>query len=173
MARRIPKSYGAAEWGANFMISYTEGSRRFNYRIAAVFVDDGHLLVHRAESDPFWALPGGRAEMCELAAETVRREMREELGEDVRVDRLLWVVESFFLYTGLDYHELGLYWLAHLPATSPRRTKQDFHGIDAGTPLVFRWVPLADVPALDLRPNFLRTAVGALPAGVEHVVVSE
>ena len=62
------------------MITYTEGSRRFNYRIAAVFIDEGHLLVHRAETDPFWALPGGRAEMRELAADTVRREMREELG---------------------------------------------------------------------------------------------
>ena len=156
------------------MISYTEGSQRFNYRIAAVFVDDGHLLVHRAESDPFWALPGGRAEMRELAADTVRREMREELGEEVRVERLLGVVENLFRYSGLDYHELGMYWLAHLPATSPRRDKAAwFHGDDGGTPLVFRWVPLAEVATLDLRPAFLRTAVGALPAAVEHVVVIE
>lgn len=78
------------------MITFTEGSRRFNYRVAGVFVEDGHVLVHRAEPDAFWTLPGGRGEFLEESAETLRREMLEEIGASVRVERLLWVVENSF-----------------------------------------------------------------------------
>ena len=156
------------------MITYTDGSRRFNYRVAAAFVDDGHLLVHRAEPDLFWTLPGGRAELMEDAAQTIVREMREELGEDVEVERLLWLVENFFHYDACDYHELLLVWRAHLPAASARRDKDSwFHVADGGTTLTFRWVPLGELDALPLVPAFLRHGVRALPAGVERVVVRE
>jgi 8-oxo-dGTP pyrophosphatase MutT (NUDIX family) len=154
------------------MITYTVGSRRFNYRIAGVFVADGHLLVHRADGDPFWALPGGRAELGEDAATTLVREMREEIGEDVRVERPLWVVEAFFAYAGQDYHELAMYWLASFSDGGPHpRRAVTFVGHEPGVTLTFRWVPIAELPAIDVRPAFLRTRAGALPAGVEHVVV--
>ena len=153
------------------MISYADGTRRFNYRIAAIIIDDGHLLVHRGDDEPFWAVPGGRAELGEDAADTVRREMREELGEDVRVERLVWLAENFFHYNGHDHHELGLYWLAHLPACSPWLDKTRDRTVIDGAALTFRWVPLASLADLPLMPAFLAAGVRALPAGITHVVV--
>ena len=47
------------------MITYLEGGRRFNLRVAGVAIHKEQVLLHRAESDDFWALPGGRAEMME------------------------------------------------------------------------------------------------------------
>jgi hypothetical protein len=38
------------------MISFDVGSHRFQLRAAAVFVWNGHVLLHRLEQDEFWAL---------------------------------------------------------------------------------------------------------------------
>ena len=90
------------------MITLAHGDYSFNYRIVGVALHDGHVLLHRGESEDFWTLPGGRAELGEPAEETLRREMREELGVEVEVERLLWVVENFFSYQGRSWHELAV-----------------------------------------------------------------
>jgi ADP-ribose pyrophosphatase YjhB (NUDIX family) len=101
------------------MIRFDQGNRRFNYRIVGVAIHNESVLLHRADNEPFWTLPGGRAEHGETAEETIKREMLEELATDVQVVRLLWFVENFFDY-GLSYHEIALYFLIRFPpASSP------------------------------------------------------
>jgi ADP-ribose pyrophosphatase YjhB (NUDIX family) len=60
---------------------------------AAVIDDDGRLLLVRENSDGRWALPGGWADVGETLAEGVVREVREETGYVVEVDRLLGVYD--------------------------------------------------------------------------------
>ena len=62
------------------MIRLQAATGSFNYRIVGVAVRGDEVLLHRAVTDDFWALPGGRAELLEPAEATLRREMREELG---------------------------------------------------------------------------------------------
>jgi ADP-ribose pyrophosphatase YjhB (NUDIX family) len=153
------------------LITFTQDGIRFTYRIVGVAMDRGRVLLHRAETDGFWALPGGRGELLETAATTLRREMCEELGVEVEVGRLLWVVENFFRYAGADYHELALYFLMNPPMDWPRRWQSEpFDGQEGHLRLVFRWFPLAALEAVPLYPTFLRQALQALPAMPEHVV---
>lgn len=100
-------------------IRLNAGGRRFNYRIAGLGFRDGHVLVHRAVHEPFWTFPGGRAEIGETSEETLKREMVEELGVEVTVHRLLWIVENFFHYEQRDWHELGFYYLMDIPPEFP------------------------------------------------------
>jgi len=67
------------------VIVFDVGSVRFNYRAVGVALHGGKVLLHRAEKDPFWALPGGRVELLEAAGDTLRREMQEELGVPIVV----------------------------------------------------------------------------------------
>ncbi len=78
------------------MITIEEEGVKFQYRVAGVTMHYGRVLLHRADDEPFWTLPGGRAEMLETAEQTLKREMREELNADVQVGKLLWVIENFF-----------------------------------------------------------------------------
>ena len=71
---------GAPSKARKPVISFTKGVQKYNLRAAAVLVHDGAVLLHRLEGDPYWALPGGRVELGESGAETVVREMQEELG---------------------------------------------------------------------------------------------
>ncbi len=57
--------------------------------VAAVRDDQGRvLLIHKTDND-LWALPGGGHEVGESIADTVVREVKEETGFDVEVDRLV------------------------------------------------------------------------------------
>ena len=154
------------------MIRFDQGNRRFNYRVAGVAIHDGSILLHRAGEEPFWTVPGGRAEHGETAEETIRREMREELDTDVEVVRLLWFVENFFAYDGLQYHELVLYFLIRFPTDSLPLRAEAFDRFDAGVPLRFRWVPVLseELARLPLMPPFLPEALTDLPASVAHLV---
>lgn len=57
--------------------------------VVAVVLDDAGrvLLIHKTDND-LWALPGGGHEAGESIADTVVREVKEETGYDVEVDRL-------------------------------------------------------------------------------------
>jgi 8-oxo-dGTP pyrophosphatase MutT (NUDIX family) len=153
------------------MITYQEGKRQFNYRIVGVALSEGRVLLHRSEHENFWSLPGGRAEMLEPARETLRREMREELGIQVEVERLLWVVENFFDYAGKSYHELALYFLMTLPNESLWTNRREpFFGTENGIRLIFKWQPLDELPSVPLYPTFLRQGLQTIPDTITHVV---
>lgn len=75
-----------------------------------IFNEGGEVLVqhHPAETDDFYRLPGGGVKFRESLEDCVVREIREETGLIVRVERLLWVrdfledfpdhsIEFFFL----------------------------------------------------------------------------
>lgn len=147
------------------------GGGVFTVRVGAVIVDSDRVLLQldRALDDPFWVLPGGRAEFDEPARETARREVREELGEDADVERLLWINENRFSRFG-EHHELGFYFLIALhPESGLCRRTGAFTGPE-GDRFEFRWHRIDDLETLELYPEFLRTALRSLPPSPEHVV---
>lgn len=153
------------------MITFTRDDTRFTFRVVGVAIHEGRVLLHQAEGDDFWALPGGRAELLEPAPETLRREMVEELGAEVEVERLLWVVENFFMHQELRHHELGMYFLMHFPPSSPvLRHASRFDGYEGHVRLIYQWFPVADLAQLRLYPSFLRSELYDLPTTPQHVV---
>jgi hypothetical protein len=70
---------------------------------------DGALLVSEPVSgpDPIFQRPlGGHVEFGEYALDTVRREFREELGQELTDVRLLGVLENIFGWRGGTEHEV-------------------------------------------------------------------
>jgi ADP-ribose pyrophosphatase YjhB (NUDIX family) len=60
------------------------------------------------KNERFFRLLGGEIEFGERGAETVRRELREELGADSDVSRQLGTVETVFTYEGEPGHDIAL-----------------------------------------------------------------
>ena len=75
-----------------------------------VFRHDGRILVaegyDRVKRETYYRPIGGRIEFGEYAAETVAREVREEIKEDVRDLRYLGTLENIFIYEGQRGHEI-------------------------------------------------------------------
>lgn len=59
---------------------------------SAVVVDgEGRILLQRRSDSGNWALPGGAMDIGETFAQSVIREMKEETGFDVRIDRIVGI----------------------------------------------------------------------------------
>jgi 8-oxo-dGTP pyrophosphatase MutT (NUDIX family) len=153
------------------MITFGDGARVFTYRVAAVAMTDGHVLLNRAEPDNYWFMPGGRVELGESSVIALRREMREEIGLEVKVERLLWIVENFFPTTSGTHHEMGLYFLIILPPSLHLQIGHQFVCKEEnGTDLIFQWHRVAELKTLNLVPGFLRDGLASLPHQVTHVI---
>jgi ADP-ribose pyrophosphatase YjhB (NUDIX family) len=83
---------------------------------AFCFVREGeHVLVgrYREPSETFFFRPlGGGIHFGESGEEAVRREMREELGLEVRAITFLGFLENIFEWNSEAYHELCLIYAA-------------------------------------------------------------
>lgn len=153
------------------MITFDHDNARFTYRVAGIALHNGRVLLNTVQGFDFWFLPGGRCELREAATEALVREMREEMSLEVRVERLLWVVENFFVFQGITNHELGLYFLMSLPPDSGLYDTQElFAGTEQSIDLIFQWHRLDELDRVPLFPAFLRQTLQAIPATVEHIV---
>ena len=82
---------------------------------------DGALLVSEPVSgpDPLFQRPlGGHVEFGEYALDTVRREFREEIGQELTDVRLLGVLENIFGWRGGTEHEVVFIFAAALASAA-------------------------------------------------------
>lgn len=156
------------------MISFDVGSTRFNYKASGVAIDNGRVLLTRDENVDFWYLPGGRVEVGETTADTLRREMKEELGVAIEVGPLLWVVENFFDLKGKLYHEVALFYSMSFQDSMNILLKEDtFEGSEPTIRLFFKWFDIEELEHSELYPPFLRAALKNIPKVTEHIVVGQ
>jgi len=122
------------------MIVFSIGSWRFTYRVGAIIIRDGYVLLMRMAGDDFWFFPGGRVEAGETAQLALERKVTEELGVTGQVGRLLWASENFFRMKQGPHHELALYFLVTLPEDAHHGLSTRFSGKEAdGTAFECAW----------------------------------
>lgn len=146
-------------------ITFETEAGRFNYRVCAVLLDGGRILAMHDERSPYFYLPGGRVRMGERAEDAVLREVREELGIEVRIVRPLWLSQSFFNedVVRVDYHELCLYFLVDASATDLLTRGDRFRGPELRHVHDFEWLPFERLKDEYFYPLFLKTEIFHLP----------
>ncbi|GGO74587.1 NUDIX hydrolase [Nocardioides deserti] len=131
----------------------------------AVITDDRDRILlalwNEAADGPRWTLPGGGVELDETVEEGAVREVREETGYDVRLDRLLtvdtYVIPASRRHLATDRSLKAVRVLFAATVTGGELTAE----VD-GTTDEARWVPLADaarlphVSLVDLALRLLR-----------------
>lgn len=144
----------------------------FNYRVAGVWLQDGHVLLHKNMNDSHWALPGGRVKLMEESTAGLLREFQEELNVELKVERLMWTTENFFHYDGKDFHEIAFYYeVTSIDAVELKVGA--FHGAEEDKPLIYEWVPLTKLGEMSIQPSFLKDGLQELPLYPEHVVIRD
>jgi ADP-ribose pyrophosphatase YjhB (NUDIX family) len=112
---------------------------------------DGALLVSE-HSDPspwpFHRPLGGHVEYGEYAMATARRELAEEIGQELADARLLGVLENIFEWEGATVHEIVFVFAAGLADHRAYEIEEQFIRDEAGTNRVI-WRPAGtDSPPL-------------------------
>ena len=79
---------------------------KLNVRSAGVMIHNGKILVHRSINSDHYALIGGRVEIGENSADTIKREIKEELGKNIKITGYISTIENFFEMKGSKYHEI-------------------------------------------------------------------
>jgi 8-oxo-dGTP diphosphatase len=113
--------------------------------VGAVAVRDGELLLVRRGRGPAageWSIPGGRVNVGEELHEAVVREVAEETGVEVVVDRFLGWVERI----GDEYHFVILDFL--VTVLDPQQ-----EAVAADDAAEVAWVALDDLDGLRLVPG--------------------
>ena len=110
--------------------------------VAALVREEGRILMSRRRPDQampnLWEFPGGKVEPGEHPEAALVRELREELGCDVEVDRIHEVV--FHAYP--DFDLTMLVYASRIVGGRPR-------AIEVAE---IAWVEPARLPSLDLLP---------------------
>ena len=153
------------------MITFKSGEIRFNYRVGGILIQHEHVLCQTASRENFFFLPGGRAELGEAASVSLLREMQEELGVLMKIERLLYVVENFFTEPNDSWHELGLYFLMTAPADSYLNQSLEtiWRDDEVGNHLRFDWLPIAQLETFPLYPPFFQKALQEIPECTVHI----
>ena len=148
------------------------GGGGVNIRVGAIILKDGRfLMVKNARAGYFYSV-GGRIKFGETAEEAVVREVEEETGIRLAVDRLGFVQENYFYGDapstdrfGKVYYELAFYFYMKTPA--------DFEPVcrsftEDGVQESLEWVS-PDEPRT-VYPDFFRTALDPDERTVRHMV---
>lgn len=109
---------------------------------------DGRFLasssVDSVKRQPFLRLLGGHVEFGELAADTLRREIQEEIAADCRIGALLEVAENIFVYEGRPGHEIVFIYRAEF--TDPSfYAREEIPVVEPDSVTTAIWTPCADV----------------------------
>jgi 8-oxo-dGTP pyrophosphatase MutT (NUDIX family) len=160
---------------ARHVISFPIEGQRFNYRVAAIIIADGHVLVCREDDDDYCMLPGGRVELGEDSRLSLTREIEEELAMPASMGAMVATSESFYHRVGQDFQEIGFFYAADLPGQGPNGASPWLTRQDEGHDLHFYWVPLAGgaLEEINLLPRFLPTFLRKLPSAHVHIVHDE
>lgn len=86
------------------------GNQSFGVRATGLLVKDEKLFLVRAPEGNYYTL-GGAIQLGETTEEAVQREMQEELGIDVEVGPLAFIVENQFSLQEKSYHQIEFLYL--------------------------------------------------------------
>ncbi|NHJ31236.1 MAG: NUDIX domain-containing protein [Asgard group archaeon] len=156
----------------------------FGYRVAGVLLKDEKILLFTEKLIDFWVLPGGGVKLFESSEEAIKREFLEEIGINVEVVRLLWIVENSFEMDNERVHGIELTFLVKSLDSEDKLAQEEFHGSEndlamhedykgrylnkKNLKLTFRWFDPKELATITIKPDIYKEALKNIP---EHPVL--
>ena len=142
-------------------ILFDHGNARFSYRISALIVQNGRILLQCPVGTEDYAFIGGHVAFGETAKETLVREIREEIRTDAVIGDLAAVGEVFIDWgrcadgSPRHCHQIGLYFHTTVDESQLPDAARFFGFDEAGGEkysIEYIWVPVEELPALTVYP---------------------
>ena len=141
-----------------------------NCRAAGIIIHEEKVLFHRNTADVYYALLGGRVQICESSDNTVKREIKEELGKDVEITGYIATIENFFNAKGKDYHEILFVHRAEFVDDDDKKITETLQNVEGDTEkhVQYEWLNIKDFDKYDIRPSIIKEVLinGQFPAHV-------
>lgn len=129
----------------------TVSSEKLVFRPAAyaAVIHDGKILLLRTKSSGKYWFPGGGINIDETLEAGMKREVKEETGIEIEVQKFLDFKEVFFYYKPLDeaYHSFAFFYLCR-PKKLDLVKDEDVNDGESEKP---RWVDIETISKDDLQ----------------------
>lgn len=129
---------------------------KLNVRAAGIIIHNNKILLHRNTNENHYALIGGRVEIGENSVDTVKREIKEELGKDVEITGYISTIENFFEINGSKYHEIMFVHKIEFTNEEDRNIEYTMKNIEGKDYLKYEWIDLDEIDKYPLMPNIMK-----------------
>jgi mutator protein MutT len=122
-------------------MQHETGTSRVDVAIALIVRDERLLICRRRAGSPlegYWEFPGGKCTQGELPEQCVTREVREEIGLHVSIERELSVIDHDYAHGRVRLHPF----ICRIESGQPSAIACD----------ELRWVSAADLPTYRFPP---------------------
>ena len=144
-----------------------------NLKVGAIITKGDRVLMVKNSRDDWYYSVGGRIRVGETSEQAIVREVREELGVSMEIDRLGFVHENYFYGTlgdkiGRQIYELCFFYYM--------KTPDDFEPLcrsvtGDGSPEAIEWVPFDTDQTI--YPVFFKTELAKPRREIKHIVSDE
>lgn len=126
-----------------------EIKRRKPTLVASAFIKkDGKYLVVNSTKFGFWRVPGGRVDHGERIDETLKREMKEELNVDIKINKFLGYGQDYLKvsYTDDKVHRFLVYFECEIVGGEFKLAPEEA--------TEYKWLSLDEIKSLEpLEPS--------------------
>ena len=148
----------------------------FKFRVSGLIIRNNKLLLVDMDDSGFLCLPGGYVELGETTEEAVKRELVEEIDNDVIVKKYLGVVENYFINKfSKKMHEISFYYLMDFADANIKENNFTLIENDKGhnIKLDFKWINIDELDKFDIRPHFLKVLFKNNDLEFNHLIFNE
>ena len=129
----------------------------FKLRVAGILQQNGKILANIINQNDFYCFAGGHVELGETLDHAIKREMEEELGFEVKIERPIFIVENFYTKNNEKWHEICCYYLL----SSAFAPKEDWELVELDKGVQkrqqFKWLTPNDIAKVDFKPALVKS----------------
>lgn len=131
---------------------------KLNFRVGAILEYKDKILTEKNDSVTYSVMPGGRVKTLEDTKEALEREIKEELGIDVRGvnSEFISIVENFFVFNSVKCHEI--YFVYRYKLNTDYDIKDGMKSLDSASSKYY-WKNKEELNKLEILPKIIKEVV--------------
>jgi len=128
---------------------------KLNVRAAGLLIHNNKVLVHHNLRYGHYALVGGRVQIGENSEDTIKREIKEELGKDIEIIEYLSTIENFFETKDSKYHEIMFLYRIEFFNENDKKIEYTLESME-GKDISYEWLEINKIDEYLLYPKVLK-----------------
>lgn len=129
---------------------------KLNVRAAGIMIHNGKILAHKDINSDHYALIGGRVEIGENSADTIKREIKEEIGKEIEITGYIATVENFFKMKGKKYHEIMFVHKIEFINEEDKKIEDTLKNVEGKDYLKYEWLDIEKIDKYPILPSIVK-----------------
>ena len=131
-------------------------NHKLNIRAAGVIIHNNKILLHKNKNEEYYALLGGRIKLGENSSQTIKREIKEELGKEVEILNYIATIENFFEIDKVKYHEIMFVHHIEFVDKEDKLIEYTLNNIGGNEELNYEWISISKIDEYTILPKQIK-----------------